>query len=252
MLSHEVHRWFVAAEFVFAAVTFVALLFIAAPYGRHSRSGWGPTLNSRWGWLLMEAPTWLVFLPVYFGGARAGNAAPLVLLGLWLSHYLYRGLVFPFRLRRSGKRLPLVIVGMGILFNVQNAFVVAPQLSEFGNYQVVWLSDPRFLFGTFLFASGMWINRRADSLLIRLGRGKSGEYQIPQGGLFRWISCPNYLGEIIQWLGFAVASWSLAGLAFACFTVANVGPRALSHHRYYREQFPQYPQSRRALLPFLL
>jgi len=48
------------------------------------------------------------------------------------------------------------------------------------------------------------------------------EYSIPRGGLFELISSPNYFGEIIEWTGWAVLTWSLPGLAFAVFTFANL------------------------------
>jgi protein-S-isoprenylcysteine O-methyltransferase Ste14 len=65
------------------------------------------------------------------------------------------------------------------------------------------------------------------------------------------VTCPNYLGEILEWLGFALATWSLAGLAFALYTAANLAPRAFANHRWCREQFPDYPKNRKALFPFL-
>ena len=40
-----------------------------------------------------------------------------------------------------------------------------------------------------------------------------------------------------------------AGLAFAVFTAANLGPRARSNHSWYQENFPDYPEGRRALIP---
>ena len=49
-----------------------------------------------------------------------------------------------------------------------------------------------------------------------------------------------------------MATWSLAGVAFAVYTVANLAPRAVTHHRWYRQQFPDYPEQRRALIPYLL
>jgi hypothetical protein len=66
------------------------------------------------------------------------------------------------------------------------------------------------------------------------------------------VSCPNYLGEIIEWSGWALATWSLAGAAFALYTIANLAPRAVAYHRWYRESFNDYPPARRALLPFIL
>ncbi len=74
----------------------------------------------------------------------------------------------------------------------------------------------------------------------------------PHGGAFRWVSCPNYLGEIVEWIGWALATWSLAGTAFALYTMANLAPRAVAHHRWYRERFADYPPQRRALVPFVL
>jgi steroid 5-alpha reductase family enzyme len=133
-----------------------------------------------------------------------------------------------------------------------NALVIAPELSSFGRADVRWLTDPRFVVGASIFWGGYALNRAADRALIRLrAPGQSG-YQIPRGPLCRCVSCPNYLGEIVQWFGFALATWSLAGLAFALYTAANVGPRALSHHRDYRERFVDYPADRRALIPFIL
>jgi protein-S-isoprenylcysteine O-methyltransferase Ste14 len=66
------------------------------------------------------------------------------------------------------------------------------------------------------------------------------------------VSCPNYLGEIVEWTGFALLTWSLPAVSFAAWTVANLVPRALAHHRWYRERFPDYPRRRKALIPGLL
>ena len=75
------------------------------------------------------------------------------------------------------------------------------------------------------------------------------EYKVPQGGFYRWVSSPNYFGEIVQWIGWAIATWSLAGLSFAVWTVANLAPRARANHRWYQENLPGYPPERKALIP---
>ena len=87
-----------------------------------------------------------------------------------------------------------------------------------------------------------------------VGLRKPGEahYSIPHGGFYRYVSCPNYLGEIVEWIGWAILTWSLAGLAFAVFTIANLLPRALAIHRWYRKEFSDYPATRKAVIPFLL
>ena len=95
------------------------------------------------------------------------------------------------------------------------------------------------------------MNLHADTCLIRLRGDGTGGYKIPHGGAYRWVSCPNYLGEILEWIGFAVATWSLTGAAFAVWTIANLFPRARDHHRWYQERFPDYPVERKALIPRL-
>ncbi len=76
-------------------------------------------------------------------------------------------------------------------------------------------------------------------------------YKIPNGALFKYISSPNYLGEVLEWIGWAILTWSLAGLAFAVFTIANLLPRAYATHKWYIKNFPDYPKERKAIIPFI-
>ena len=39
---------------------FILLFFVSAPYGQHIRKGWGPNLNNKLGWFIMEIPTVLL------------------------------------------------------------------------------------------------------------------------------------------------------------------------------------------------
>ena len=45
---------------------------------------------------------------------------------------------------------------------------------------------------------------------------------------------------------------SVGGGAAASWSLANLAPRAIKTHRWYREQFAEYPRERKALLPFIL
>ncbi|MBU1226917.1 MAG: DUF1295 domain-containing protein [Actinobacteria bacterium] len=251
MAESTLHAAAIWTEIGFAAAAFTALLFVTAPYGRHQRTGWGPTIPSRLGWVLMESPSVVLFMAVYALGERAWQVAPIVLGSMWLFHYLHRTLVFPFRLRERGKRIPLVIAAMAFVFNVLNVYVVARWISHFGEYETSWLWDPRFLLGAAVFGVGSAINHRADTMLIGLRKPGETGYRIPSGWLFDRITSPNYFGEIIEWFGYALATWSPAGLAFALFTAANIGPRAFANRRWYRATFPDYPADRKALIPFL-
>lgn len=251
MTEVEFHALLVHGVFVVAALTALLLLVVSAPYGRHARGGWGPQMDTRLAWIVMESPSALWFLAVYFSGAHAWAPAPLLLLGLWQVHYLQRTFVYPLKIRPGGLT-PASVVAMGFLFNTVNAYVNARWISEFGAYSAAWLSDPRLWLGVLVFALGYRINRRADAVLAGLRRPGETGYKIPRGGLYELISCPNYFGELLEWTGWAIATWSVAGLSFAVFTAANLIPRALVHHRWYRGKFPDYPRGRKAVIPFVL
>lgn len=245
------HGYATAAEMLLALVTFVALLFISAPYGRHVRGGWGPSIPARLGWVLMEAPASLGFLAIYLLGDHRGETVPLVLLALWQFHYAQRAFVYPFRMRMGGKTMPLMIALLAIAFNLLNAYVNARWISHLGAYPLAWLADPRFAVGLALFAGGWATHTWADARLAALRKPGETGYKIPHGGLYDRIASPNYFGEIVQWTGWAVLTWSPAGLAFALYTFANLAPRAGRHLRWYRETFPDYPPSRKALVPWV-
>jgi steroid 5-alpha reductase family enzyme len=250
----ETHRLATFILIALALVTFAAVTFVTAPYGRHQGNDrkWGPTMPARLGWILMETPAVVVFLAIYMQGQHRFETVPLILLGLWQFHYVRRTYVFPFRMRAEGKRMPVMVCLSAIAFNLLNAYVNARWISHFASYENSWLVDPRLWIGVALFVAGWAINGKADAMLIALRKPGEQGYAVPRGWLYEYISCPNYFGEIIEWFGWAIATWSLSGLAFALYTASNVGPRALSNHRWYREQFPDYPEQRKALIPFVL
>jgi protein-S-isoprenylcysteine O-methyltransferase Ste14 len=250
MAEERLHGLLIWVVLAMAPVTFLYLLRRAAPYGRHyADAGWGPHISARLAWIIMELPAPAVFLVVHLNGGSAFRIAPLLFLVMWQGHYLNRTFVYPFRVRSSGRKTPLVLVGSGFFFNAINAYINARFISEFGDYATEWLADPRFLIGVGIFLAGLALNLHSDNVLMRLRRPGETGYAIPRGGGFRFVSCPNYLGEILEWTGWAVATWSSGGLAFMLFTVANLAPRARSNHRWYRETFSDYPANRRALIP---
>lgn len=245
--------WVAYGTLALAPLVFAVLLFIKAPYGRHIRRGWGPLLDNRLGWFLMESPAVLVFGGIMIFYAQMNTTAVLLFL-FWQLHYCHRVFVYPWTLKK-GKKMPWLILIMAVIFNTTNAYLNAWSIASQGDkYSDLWLTSPQFLLGVILFFSGMALNKVSDKQLARLGRSRTdgNGYRIPYGLTYRWVSCPNYLGEILQWTGWAVATWSLAGWVFAVWTIANLVPRAIAHHRWYRENFEDYPAGRRALIPFLL
>jgi hypothetical protein len=244
---------------IFLMIWFPALLLasgilyrITAPYGRHGRTGWGPTMESRAGWVILESVAVVAFPLFYLWGNSAIRTVPVVIALLWLIHYTHRSLIYPFRMRNPSKPLPVALVAAGVMFNLANCYLHGRFLNRYGSrYDLAWLMDPRFVFGTVLFFLGFSINIHSDGILRRLREPGKEMYGMPEGGLFRYVSCANYLGEILEWWGWALLTWSLPGLAFALFTVGNLVPRARDHHAWYLKNFPNYPKGRRIVVPHL-
>lgn len=248
--------WFIPTITAWAIIgiaTSVLLLRVRAPYGRHVRSGWGPTVPHRVGWIAMEIVSPAALLGVWYAGSGGRDAWTLLFIGLWLGHYLNRALIYPFRSRWGGRRMPVAIMGSAIFFNAVNGGLNGWWFGHLASAPGAgWATDPRFVMGSLLFVVGVVTNLRADATLRALRSPGETRYRIPYGGLYRFVSCPNYLGEITQWVGFALLAWSPAAATFAIWTAANLVPRALSHHAWYRETFDEYPAERRALIPGLL
>ena len=240
-------------EIGLAVIVFAVLFFVSAPYGRHVRSGWGPVIGSRNAWMAMEFPAFFVIAALLLTHKSHAGWLGLFFLGIWEVHYVYRVFIYPFLLTSPKKPFPVILVVFALCFNVLNGLANGASLIDMGTYyrEAGWPADPRFLVGIALFISGFIIHVRSDGFLRRLRKKGKDEYLIPDAGLFRFVTNPNYLGEIIEWTGWAIATWSLAGLAFALFTIANLLPRAYSNHRWYCEKFPAYPAKRRILVPYV-
>ncbi|MCU0447175.1 MAG: DUF1295 domain-containing protein [Microscillaceae bacterium] len=235
-----------------AAVVFLVLQFVSAPYGRHTRQGWGTMIDNRWGWLIMEIISPIVLLGTFWHYKTQNGGLTWFFVALWLGHYLNRSIVFPWRIRTNGKKMPLLIALFAGIFNSVNGFTNGFYLANYGYlYPNDWVFSLQFIVGVALFASGLAINWQADEVLLRLRSATETGYKIPHGGLYRFVSCPNYLGEIIEWLGFALMTASPAAWVFWGWTVANLVPRAQANHNWYRHHFTDYPPKRKAILPFI-
>ena len=248
-MMYDFYRLLLAVQFISAAMVFVSLYFIAAGYGRHGGKKWGPAVNPRIGWMVMESP--VVFIPLYFLFTGKVEMVPVVMLSIWMVHYLQRTFIYPF-LIKGEENMPLLIMLFSIMFNSMNGFLNGYYLFHLADYGTTWCMDPRFIIGTVIFFTGMVINIHSDHVVRKLRAEKGPGYHLPTKGMHRFVASPNYLGEIMEWTGYAVLTWSLPGLAFMVFTMANLVPRAHKHRRWYRENFGEkYPSSRKRVFPFI-
>lgn len=236
-----------------AILTFFYLLkFKTAPYGRHTTTSWGPMIPNKLGWFIMELPALSLFIFFFLKQDPSWSLAIGLIFGAWVLHYFNRTIIFPLRINTKGKKMPLIIAFSAIGFNLANTWIVGSYLgANASRFDGVWLQSPFFIIGVSLFILGFVINQYADYKLINLRKAGETDYKIPKGFLLDFISCPNLLGEIIEWIGFFIMTWSLPTFSFAIWTFANLAPRAIAHHKWYLNKFPNYPKQRKALIPYI-
>lgn len=246
--------------FVVVAVIGLSAIFNDSPYGRFGGKSAGIRLSPRVGWMLMELPAPLFFAYFFLQGDNRHQLVPTILFTIWMLHYANRGFINPMLMRvhpgtKASFNISVVLFGWVVtsLHGYYNGTFIAQLGSHFTDD---WLTDPRFLVGLTIYLAGFTLNVHSDAVLRNL-RPKVNDpsaprYKIPHGGGYRYVSSPSYLGEMLSWLGFAIFTWSLAGVFILAVTVANLLPRALATHKWYQQRFEQYPKERKALIPFVL
>lgn len=248
MDSYNTVLWAMAA---LGAVVFVALYFVDAGYGYLFNPKFGRPVPNRVGWVLMEAPAF-VAMAWMLATAPAFETVPVVLAGLYLLHYFQRSFVFPLLMRGKSK-MPMGIVLMGMIFNTVNAVLIGLWLFRYAPDGFYSLAAPHLWIGIAVFFAGMAINMQADHIVRHLRKPGDTKHYIPRGGMFRFVSSANYFGELVEWTGFAIASWSGAGLLFVWWTFANLAPRSAALYRRYEVEFGDEFRAlkRKRIIPFI-
>lgn len=237
-----------------ALVIFIALYFIDAGYGMLFNKKWGLSLPNKIGWCVMEAVVFIVMFILWSNSPRKLETVPFIFFLLFELHYFQRSFVYPF-LMKGNSRMPVGIMLMAILFNTLNGYMQGEwifYLSPQGLYSNSWLHTPQFIIGTFIFFTGMAINLHSDHVIRNLRKPGDTNHYLPQKGLYKYVTSANYLGEIIEWTGFAILTWSWSGAVFAWWTFANLVPRANALYHKYETMFGKEKLShKKRIFPFI-
>lgn len=110
--------------------------------------------------------------------------------------------------------------------------------------------DSLVIAGLVLYVIGQAGNFYHHLLLARLRDVNEG-YFIPKGGFFECVDTPHYLFEIIAWIGVALCSRHLGAYLLVLLMIHYLAHRASRAHTWYLERFPDYPKSRKRLVPRL-
>ena len=228
--------------FLVGLVVFVSLYFVDAGYGKMRTEKWGPAINNKVGWFLMEVPVFIAMLYLWGISPVRGRIPYLLFFLIFEMHYFQRSFIFPF-LMRGNSKMPIVIMGLSVLWNLINGYVqgywlfhIAPVYSP---YSADWVTDPRFIAGTAIFIIGFIINLHSDHVIRHLRQPGDTNHYLPKQGMYKYVTSANYFGEITEWLGFALLTWSWAGALFFWFSCCNLVPRANSIYLRYEKEFPE-------------
>ena len=258
MIGIETYNIFLAVMAVTALFVFIALHFVKAGYGYLYNPKFGFPVPNKVAWVLMEAPVFIAMWALwYYLGDMTTELAPMVLFSIIQIHYFQRSFIFPLLLRGHSK-MPVSIMLMGATFNTLNAcmqggwlFYIVP--TYFPNYYENWFSKPFIYIGVAVWLFGFITNLHSDYIIRHLRKPGDKKHYIPRGGMFRYVSSANYFGEFMEWVGFAIASWSWAGVVFALWTFANLGPRSASLYKRYEKEFGEEftKLKRKRIIPFI-
>jgi len=252
-----VHFGLVILGFVLAVITCITQWVKPAPYGKHEREdpNWGPKIPQRLSHIISDAITGILMFSLVFFlfSTEVADKGILnyVFYGLFMVHTLHRGLIHPLTMRYRSSSVPIGITIGGLMPNVLYQWLIANHIGVAG-YDSSYPYDPRFILGILIYVVGFVINRWADFKLrsLRSTKGCTG-YYIPYGGLFDLVVMPNYFGELVQWIGWTIATWSLSGVVWTLFCAATFVPRSRHNLQWYKEQFENFPSNRKALIPFI-
>jgi len=126
------------------------------------------------------------------------------------------------------------------------AFIYAPSSAT------AKAANPLLLYpGLALYTVGELVNFQCHLTLMGLRSSGGTERGIPQGALFRLVTCPNYLTEIISWVGvYLVSGLSWGLLIFLVVAAAQMALWAKKKERRYRKEFgDKYKKKRFTMLP---
>jgi len=254
-MNYETYQIMLYVLSFLAVIVFVALYFVKAGYGMFRTRSWGWSVPNKVGWVLMEAPSFVVMgLWAWKAGVEA-YTPQAVFVGLFMLHYFQRSFVFPL-LMKGKSRMPLAIMAMGILFNIINATLLAASFFSCalsGKYEpATFWTNPLPWVGAAIFFIGMAINLHADHVIRNLRKPGDTRHYLPEKGFYRYVTSANYFGELVEWTGFALLTASPAAWVFVWWTAANLVPRADAIYKRYCEEFgKQAVGSRKRIIPYI-
>lgn len=253
IMTQDQFDMFLKIMSLIALFVFITLFFVTAGYGKFSSKRWGPIIPNNIGWIIMEAPVFIVMCYLWFFSEYKNDKIRTTFFLFFQTHYFQRSFIFPL-LFKSTSTMPILVMLMGVVFNTCNGLMQGQWLFYLASpdYYNGWEYNPKFYIGIIIFIIGMSINLHSDHVIRNLRKPGDHNHYLPNKGLYQYVTSANYFGEITEWTGFAIMTWSWAGLVFVWWTCANLVPRSFSIYERYRQQFGEKVLEKKRIFPFIL
>ncbi|KAK8891932.1 hypothetical protein M9Y10_029154 [Tritrichomonas musculus] len=233
----------------------VFLTFKKIPYGKtytRKTSLLKYEVNDRVAVIITNLPGPIIFFysQIFYPNGELLSIPSLV----YLAHYIHRALIYPWFRKVYSKPWPLESVLYFIVYNFIVGLTVSHTLIFSGKELNIYI---QLLIAVVCVACAV-IAAIHDYYLCSLRSAGDIGYRIPYGMLFKWVSGPNYLFELIEWCVYAIYMPFGLGLAvYGIWYLTNITGRAESNHDAYTSRkriFPsgtKYPDDRAPYIPFV-
>lgn len=227
----------------------------------------GPQISWRTVFLVEYAGPLVIHPFIYFGApllwARFGYAFTMsfvqtTVFVLVMAHFLKRELESLFVHRFSNATMPAFnIVKNSIHYWLLSGLVLgggvySPSLGAESVRGTIRDNHAFILAFVFLWLLSELGNFHAHITLMNLRPKGTRVRQIPRGGAFELVSCPNYFFEAVSWFAITVMTLSLSALIFLVVSSVQMTLWAIKKHKNYRKEFAdQYPRQRRIMYPYV-
>jgi len=218
----------------------------------------GPQIAFRPVYIMEYLGPWLIYglfalriLPVY--GAKAFlplNIVQKTAFFLWMVHYTKRLLETLFVHEFGTLTMPIFNLFKNCAYYWSFAAAVGYNVNIPTEHE---LPSWHLYLGFPWFCCFMILNFLCHLRLKYMRRPGCNDFVIPHGGLFEYITCPNYFCEIMTWFGFNILTgFTIAGVAFNIVGTLQMIQWATQRRDKFIKLFgSKWPKNRYVLFPFI-
>lgn len=201
-------------------------------------------IKSKIGMIIIYFPSLFLFLIYILNSNIYFNKVNIYYI-LNVLHYLKRLIEVIFVHKYSGSIDFMTIFSISFMY-FTNSILSSYLINMVPNY---YYNKNMINIGIVLFFIGEYINGYHHYLLSKLRINNEKTYIKPIYGLFKYIYCPHYLGEIIARIGCCLFSQNLLCMIFETLTFVYLFTRANNTLIWYEDKFEKNKNIKR-IIPF--